>query len=233
MSPEEEHPDRSVTERKLWNERYRSGSHGSATAAVDLLQSWISRMATGGRALDVACGSGRNARFLCENGFEVDAVDLSDEALRLARERSGEHHRSIRWLQADLEDGYLPERPYDLIVVVRYVNRPLLRRLQRHLLPGGWLVCEQHLHFEGDVVGPRDPRFRMQPGELRQLLDELEVRFTHDGAFPTPEGRQIALAQIVAQAPSRRSSLSCTRLPPSTSSGSTTAGAGARGHDLS
>ncbi|MDG9713342.1 class I SAM-dependent methyltransferase [Streptomyces sp. DH10] len=45
---------------------------------------------SGGRALDLGCGPGRNALYLAERGFEVDAVDLSPAAVDWARERARE-----------------------------------------------------------------------------------------------------------------------------------------------
>lgn len=45
-------------------------------------------LAGGGRALDLGCGPGRNALFLAERGFEVDAVDLAPAAVAWARERA-------------------------------------------------------------------------------------------------------------------------------------------------
>ena len=40
-----------------------------------------------GRALDLGCGSGRNAIFLARRGFSVEAVDYSEAAIAWARDR--------------------------------------------------------------------------------------------------------------------------------------------------
>lgn len=47
-------------------------------------------LSSGGRALDLGCGPGRNALYLAERGFEVDAVDLSPAAVDWARDRARE-----------------------------------------------------------------------------------------------------------------------------------------------
>ncbi|GHF00473.1 hypothetical protein GCM10017786_36650 [Amycolatopsis deserti] len=53
------------------------------------LVSWVERgLIQPGRALDVGCGAGRNARWLAARGFDVDAVDMSAEAISWARERT-------------------------------------------------------------------------------------------------------------------------------------------------
>ena len=41
----------------------------------------VLKLSKGKTALDVACGSGRNALFLAKNGFKVDAYDISKIAL--------------------------------------------------------------------------------------------------------------------------------------------------------
>ncbi|MFI8522148.1 class I SAM-dependent methyltransferase [Streptomyces sp. NPDC085481] len=102
-----------------------------------------------GRALDLGCGPGRNALFLAERGFEVDAVDLSPGALAWARERAREAgHENIRFLQGNAFSGALDkdldQAPYDLIYDSGcFHHLPPHRRgtyldfLTHHLAPGG------------------------------------------------------------------------------------------------
>ena len=61
-------------ERDKWNERYRGGSYEGRDHPTALLAEWAPRLPPG-RALDVACGAGRNALFLARAGYSVDAVD--------------------------------------------------------------------------------------------------------------------------------------------------------------
>ena len=53
-----------------------------------------------GRVLELGCGPGRNAIFLAQQGFEVDAVDLSNEGLEWARERAAEKDVHVNFMQA-------------------------------------------------------------------------------------------------------------------------------------
>ncbi|MFD5323736.1 class I SAM-dependent methyltransferase [Streptomyces sp. NPDC127092] len=103
---------------------------------------------TGGRALDLGCGPGRNALHLAARGFEVDAVDLSAGALAWARERASEAGLdNVRFLHGDAftTDGLVGDRgPYDLIHDSGcFHHLPPHRRvsylafLDRHLAPGG------------------------------------------------------------------------------------------------
>jgi tellurite methyltransferase len=184
-------------DRAKWNERYQDGyaEHGRPSA---VLQQWISRIPCG-RALDLACGAGRNALFLASHGFEVDAVDISDAALDRARERAREAGLEINWIEHDLDEPLTLAAGYALILAVRFMNLPLIRELTALLAPGGFLVCEQHLVTVADVAGPTDPAFRVQPGELKQLAQGLRVHYFEEALTHDPDRRPVALAQLVAQ----------------------------------
>lgn len=67
-----------------------------------------------GRALDIGCGSGRDAVYLAKRGWQVTAVDLAQEGLEKARARAAEQGAEVNWVQGDvgqlgrlgLEPGY-------------------------------------------------------------------------------------------------------------------------------
>src|SRR3970282_2133468 len=62
----------SQAERLRWDERYRTGAYTDRKHPTALLAEWVSQLAQG-RALDVACGAGRNSLYLAANGWGVDA----------------------------------------------------------------------------------------------------------------------------------------------------------------
>ncbi|MCT7354028.1 methyltransferase domain-containing protein [Streptomyces sp. 15-116A] len=112
------------------------------------LVSYVDRgVLTGGRALELGCGPGRNALFLAERGFEVDAVDLSPAALDWARERARETGaRGVRFHCGDAFALTASELrgPYDLVYDSGcFHHLPPHRRisylalLERVLAPGG------------------------------------------------------------------------------------------------
>jgi len=166
-----------------------------------LLADWLARLPRG-RALDVACGAGRNALFLASAGYEVDALDISAAGLDRGRSDAEQRGLAVRWLCVDLDEDLesaLPPGPYQLVVWVRYVNTPLLPHLAARLAPGGRLLCEQHLAWPAEVVGPKNPSFRLQPGELRSAAAAaLHVVHYYEGLVVDPDGRTAALAQIIA-----------------------------------
>ncbi|MEV6331589.1 class I SAM-dependent methyltransferase [Streptomyces sp. NPDC051909] len=100
----------------------------------------------GGRVLDLGCGPGRNSRYLAEQGFAVDAVDLSAGALAWARERAELSGLEIRFLHGDAftTPGLVDGGPYDLIHdsgcfhhIAPHRRVTYLDFLARHLAPGG------------------------------------------------------------------------------------------------
>ena len=191
----------SQAERDKWNERYRSGSYEGRDHPTALLAEWASRLRAG-RALDVACGAGRNALFLAAAGHEVDALDIAAVGLERGRDTAAKRQLDLRWIEADLDadpDEALPHTSYDLIVWVRYINAGLMPHLLSRLSDGGHLLCEQHLVTTEDVVGPRNPAFRLQPNELLHCAAQLQVLHYFEGLVVDPDGRPAALAQLVAR----------------------------------
>lgn len=194
-------------DRDKWNERYQEGyaGHGRPSA---VLQQWITRIPRG-RALDLACGAGRNALFLASHGFAVDAVDISNEALARARERAQAAGLEVNWIEHDLDVPLALTAGYALILVVRFMNLPLIAGLSAWLAPDGILMVEQHLVTTAEVAGapiagPTDPAFRVQPGELRQLAQGLRVLCYEETLTLDPDQRPVALARLVAQKPAQK-----------------------------
>jgi SAM-dependent methyltransferase len=185
-------------DRAKWNQRYRDGEYARRTRPSALLRSWIGRIPAG-RALDLACGAGRNALYLAAQGFEVDAVDISGEGLDRARAGARQAGLQVNWLERDLDEPLPLEHLYQLILIVRYVNLPLIHRLTANLAPGGYLVCEQHLDSDADVIGPANPSFRVKPGDLQLAAGGLQIHHLEEALVKDPDGRTAALARLVAQ----------------------------------
>lgn len=190
----------SAVDRHRWNRRYREGAYRGRTHPSAFLEGCVPVLPTPGRALDLACGTGRNAVYLAGLGFAVDAVDISAEALAIGRAR--EPALPIRWLEHDLDSGFVPEASYDVIVNIRFVNQPLLESLLPWLRPNGVVIVEQHLATtREDVIGPTNPAFRVAPGELARLASTLAVERVEEDVFTDPDGRKAALSRLLARRP--------------------------------
>ncbi len=187
----------SKQDRDKWNQRYAEDSYRK-TNPVTLVSDWLPKIPVG-RALDVACGAGRNAILLAQTGFEVDAIDISREGLYRVRQAAEEQGLSINWIEHDLDEPYPFEPIYDLIVVMWYVDLGLVSRLCECLKPGAYLVCQEHLVTEQKVIGPTGTNFRVAPGMLREAVSGLDVLLYEESIETIPEGGQVASARLVAK----------------------------------
>ena len=187
----------SDADRERWNARYESGEYAARTHPSALLAAWMDRLPRG-RALDVACGRGRNAIHLAANGYAVDAMDISDVALARARERADAAGVAVDWIEADLDQPDIARDAYDVIVIARFLNRPLIPRLIDALRPGGHIVYDHHYITPVEVDGPKSRRFRARPNELLERFRALRVLFYEEGIVADPNGGRMALARLVA-----------------------------------
>jgi len=188
-------------ERLKWDERYRTGAYTERNHPTALLAEWVPELPPG-CALDVACGAGRNSIYLAANGWHVDAVDISPVGLDRARQSAAQRGVEVHWIQADLEEDprtALPKGPYDLILLARYVNPAVYRPLVGRLACNGILLCDQHIVSSEDVIGPKNPAFRLQHNELLRAVAGLggRVLYYREGMVTEPDGRNAALAQLV------------------------------------
>jgi len=108
--------------------------------------------------------------------------DLTVEAVR--------RNLAVEARVVDLEAGEvdLGRELYDLIVVVHYLHRPLFPALIRALAPGALLIYETFT-VDQARLGPANPDFLLQHGELRERLASLTILRERDGVF---EGRHVA-----------------------------------------
>jgi len=164
-------------------------------AAAPHLPAW-------GRALDVACGSGRNATWLAGRGLATWGVDLLPDAL--ARARSVAAHAppgaAIAFAAADATRP-LPFRDgtFDVVCGFRYLDRALFPRLSRLLKPSGVLVWETFLEAQARFGRPRRPEHLLAEGELEALCRAAGLATVAITETVAPGGP--ALAAIVARAP--------------------------------
>jgi SAM-dependent methyltransferase len=151
-----------------------------------------------GRALDLACGKGRNSLYLAERGFEVVAMDISPVALANGRRRADKKQLSIEWRQADLEQVQLEEAGYDLIVNFNYLQRSLLEQIKRALRTGAYVVFETYLIDQRELGHPKNPEYLLGYNELLECFRNFRVLYYREGRFS--DGGEISFrAGIFAQ----------------------------------
>ena len=106
---------------------------------------------------------------------------------------------AIHWIEHDLDEPRDWPESYALILVVRYVNLPLVEKLAKRLAPGGFLLLEMHLDTNAEVAGPSNPAYRVRPGELEGVTDGLKIHHQEEAITRDRDGKTVALARVVAQ----------------------------------
>ncbi len=187
-----------------WDERYRTQARvaeDTEAPATGLVVQTARRLAaaTGpGKALDLACGTGRNALWLAAEGWQVQALDGSAAAIKILRERAREQELTLLAHVADLQSPTfsLPEEEWDLIAICYYLQRNLMGRAKNAVRPGGVLLVIVHI-TEGDEE-PTESRLR--PGELTQFFSGWEIIHQYEGK-PADPAHKRAVAEVVARRP--------------------------------
>ncbi len=172
-----------------WDERYSSGRVWSLepnTFFAEALSNIdpVSFGVVPGRAVDLACGEGRNAVWLAAKGWDVTGVDFSAAGIQTGRSGAAAEGVGVEWVVADLIDWELGEGCWELVAHVYLhwptaIREPFLRRCAAGLAPGGYFVIVGHDrdNIEHGHGGPQDPDVLTTPGELSELLEScgLEV----------------------------------------------------------
>jgi SAM-dependent methyltransferase len=145
------------------------------------LRRWAHLLPEGATVLDVACGRGRNARWLASRGMRVTGIDCDHAALEGLRS-------VIECVHADLEGAPwpIPGRQFNAVVVTNYLWRPLWPDLLRALAPAGVMLAETFADGQQTVGRPTRPEFLLQHGELLQLCRGLQVVAYEEGVLEAP-----------------------------------------------
>jgi len=178
-----------------WNERYRCQEQSNAPTPLVIE---TARHLKPGRALDLACGTGRNACWLASNGWSVTAVDGSPVAIEKLRARAGD--LPIVAQTANLEKGEftIAESSWDLILICYYLQRDLFEQVKRGVAAGGIVIAIVHIAEAGESPGEHRLDHCLGPGELADYFQGWEILHLHEGASRDPAHRK-ASAEIVAR----------------------------------
>jgi len=165
---------------RYYNDQAASFARGTVAVEFSALQDeFASGIGDGGRILDLGCGSGRDSKAFLGRGFDVVAVDGSEEMARIASEYIG---RDV--IRATFQD-YEPEGAFDgiwacasLLHLEKEDIVPVMRKLAAALNEGGSF----YVSFKyGDFSGERNGRFftdmdEKSFGELIANIPELGIR---------------------------------------------------------
>lgn len=185
-------------EKAKWEHRYATGGYQPRDWTSPFLAEWLPRVPIG-RALDVACGAGRNSLALAEAGFETVGIDISETAISMGHKTASERGLTIDWQVADLDTQELGLHAYDLITNFRFRSEQLWPKLVTALKPDGWLIAEHHFRTHLAVAGPPTDNFRLEPGEYLRAFSALRIiHYSESIEEADQPGELFAIERIVA-----------------------------------
>jgi tellurite methyltransferase len=187
------------TDQKRWNERFGGKEFALGKEPSPFLRKHMGLLPKG-KALDIAAGEGRNAVFLAQHGFDVDAVDVSKKGLSKARKLAKEMGVKINTLLVDLGSYQIERERYGVIINFYFLNRRLIPKIKKGLKKGGKVIFETYL-LEQRTLGTRGPKhskYYLKHNELLKLFEGLRILLYREGIFKEG-GRRKAVASLIAE----------------------------------
>jgi len=162
----------------------------------------LGRLPARDRVLDCACGVGYGSRMLADAFARVDAVDVFEEAIEMARERYD--HAKIAWhhLDAARLREVFKEASFDAVVSFQTIesiedDRRFLDDLRQLLKPGGLLLIDTPIRKQ-HVDRPENHHHRRYYG-LDEWLELLQDRFEIEVFDALPEAELLRACQLPSQ----------------------------------
>ncbi len=148
------------------------------------------------KALDIGCGGGRDTVFLSKQGWQVTAVEQKNKVLIKAKQLASSHGQTVNWICCNVNHpNCLPDQQFDLILVIRYLNRDLFEWIKSHTTPGGFVVFQAFSEGVQAIGSPKNSQYIIQPKEFHKTFTDFKVFI--DRIEKLSDGRP--LASFIAQ----------------------------------
>ena len=171
-----------MSTRQMWNDRYAKRDLVWSAGPNELFATEIRGMKPG-KAVDVACGEGRNAIWLAEQKWNVTAIDFSNVAIEKGRRIAAKRVVNVNWVAEDVSTWKLPKHKFDLVAVL-YLHTTIREREQwlknviDSVKPSGTFIYIAHDpdNIENGVGGPQDPALLPAVAEITNALEGFDVK---------------------------------------------------------
>lgn len=189
----------SIPENQKWDDRYmRESDFWLGQEPRQLLTSFADILPAEGRALDAASGVGNNALYLAQKGLKVFALDISEIALHLAKQRMGAIDIPLEAAVVDLSNPWLPEEYFVVIINFHFLERATFPIYRKALIPGGLLFFDTFTQLKGSD----SPEYYLRPGELLDHYRDYEIiHYSEDQLPPSESHPKRGITKLVARKP--------------------------------
>jgi len=142
-------------------------------------------------AVDLGCGGGRDAVFLAKQGWQVSAIDHEARVIKRAKQLANRAGASVKFRNCDLKkNGCLTDQCFDLVLVMRFLNRELFEQIKQIVKPGGWIVFQTFSQGCEKFGSPKNPNFILKPNELAEVFADFQI--ITDRIDQISDGRPVA-----------------------------------------
>ncbi|HKQ46881.1 MAG TPA: methyltransferase domain-containing protein [Phycisphaerae bacterium] len=173
--------------------------HGIVCEAIEHAKPLWGHVA-GRRALDIACGTGRDAIYLATQGLHVDAWDILPDALERCDDLALRNGVLVQTACRDVEaqGQIIAPDVFDIIVCVNFLHRPLMPQIAAGVQPGGLVAYETFVEPQRERFGkPAREAHVLKPGELSTWFVGWEILTHREG----PAGPRRIVAGLIARKP--------------------------------
>ncbi|MDQ0258057.1 SAM-dependent methyltransferase [Evansella vedderi] len=174
-----------------WNSKYKNRLETETLPTVNpRLQQMSSYLKGGGKALDLACGLGTNSLLLAEQGYTVDALDVSDVAIEHLKKEARLRNFPVKTQLCDLtniEEVKLEENTYDLVVISYYLDRSIYPFIKSLLKEKGYFFMETFYLSSRNNNKKISDQYKLNSQELLTIFKDWQVLYYEENE---EEGRQ-------------------------------------------
>ena len=186
-------------EEKFWDKIYKDKTAAWGYEPAKCLKKWIKEFPANATILDLGCGSGRNANYLAQNGFNVYGYDWSKEAIEQAQ-LEGSAIYNVKDLMTQSWDwpinsrGYWGFMKYDVVIDFGYFHffapelRPHYHEQLKKVLKSGGIYINESGRYKKWKSNPLEYIPPYLEKEVWEEFDYLNIEKLEEKILP-PHGK--------------------------------------------
>ena len=166
----------------FWNAKFYTKDFIYGEAPNNFVKENIELLVNTKKVMCLGEGEGRNAIYLADKGMEVEALDISDVALKKLRRRAKERYLFIK-TRHTLFEYWQPDTHYDAVVCT-YLHLPkhnqkmLFEKALMALNPNGYFIAElfseSQIHFSSG--GPKNIALLYDLNDILDIVKTLPCK---------------------------------------------------------
>ena len=181
--------------KEFWNERYSEPNFAYGCNPNDFLKQNLFKIKKG-KLLFPAEGEGRNAVFAAQNGFEVEAFDISKSGKEKADALAKQCNITINYQVGTLEQLPYLENSFNGIILIyahlpSEIRKDFHKQLMHLVKPGGIILFEafskEQLQFTSG--GPKNSVMLFSEEEVKEEFSGLKFEFLSTEIIDLNEGK--------------------------------------------